>query len=162
MRKSLLAILILICASALTIIYLRLSSAPRLSDDEQIQALLAEGEIAIENKNIRQAMSLVSADYKDSAGFTYQTLRLEAMQAFRNADGFDVILEHPRMQINRDFASVEIDVTITAITNGQRHNVFSSPINLSLRREKQTRYLFFHMPKWRITSMSIEDVMPEF
>lgn len=156
MRKSLWIIFSMIFVLAIATLYLKLSSEPHLSNEEQIQALLAEGETAIESRNVRQAMSLVSADYKDSIGFTYPTLRIEVMQAFRSADAFDVILGHPKIHISGNSAVVNLDVSVAAIRAGERQNVFSSPVSLKLRLERQTRYFFFHTPKWRIISISIE------
>jgi len=154
MRKSSWAALGLIFVLVGVVAYLKFwLQAP--SDEEQIRALLARGEAAIERRDLRDAFACVSRDYSDPAGFTYATLRLQAMRMFYEADGYDVAVEILGIQVDGDTAEVNADVSVTALIEDESHAAFAGPLTIELKKEDAKRCLIIPTRVWKITSISV-------
>lgn len=153
MRKSSLFVVIAIVLLAGWIGYTRLSEPP-LPDEQQIRTLLAAGETAVEQRNMRAAMSCVSRDYSDPAGFDRDGLRLQIVQAFRSTEGYDVSLQTIGISVNGDSAQARTDISVAAIENGSRDPVFSGPVNFELKKEPARRFLVFPVQAWRVSRIS--------
>lgn len=153
MKKSSWIVLAAVVALAAVLGYNKLF-APPLSDREQIRALLASGEAAIEGRNMSAAMACVSKGYEDESGLNRDALRLQVIEAFRNIDGYDLTVTTEEMRIDGKEAQARILVILAAVEDGERHEVFSGPITVRLREEPSRRYLVLPSKAWRVTGMT--------
>lgn len=152
MRLSSWAILGVVVVLAGTCLYIN-SSDRTQPDEAQIRERLAAGESAIERRSVRDAMSCVSKDYSDASGLNRDALRLQAIQAFRSAERYDVALETKSLAVTGDSAEVETEVTIHAYEEGGAHLVFSGPVRIALKKEPARRYLVLGSSAWRVVRM---------
>ncbi len=129
-------------------------SAPLPPDDEQISALLTAGEAAVESRSVRRALSCISRDYSDPTGLNSDALRLQVIEAFRAADAYDVTMQTAEMRIAGDTADVQTLVTVAAVKDGDRHEVFEGQITIKLKKEPAKRYLVFPTKTWRVVGMA--------
>lgn len=127
---------------------------PNPSDEQQIRELLAAGEAAVEQRNMRAALSCVSRDYSDPAGFDRDGLRLQIIQAFRSVDGYDVSLQTMGIVIDGDSAEVRTDISVAAFDDGGRSPMFTGPVTFRLKKEPARRLLVFTTKAWRVSGMS--------
>lgn len=154
MRRSSWAVLGMICALAGVLICLRTAGRTQLSEEDQVHSLVAKGQTAIERKDLRGALSRVSRDYSDPAGFNFETLRLQAIQAFRTDDSYKVVLENTSIRVQGDDALVEADVSVAVISDNKKmHWVFTGPMNISLRNEKSKRWVVVPVKTWKVISI---------
>lgn len=153
MRRSTWIVLVLVVALGGLIGYQRLS-APLPPDEEQIRTLLTEGEKAIESRSVNGALACVSKDYSDPSGFNRDGLRLQVIEAFRSADGYDVTLQTANMRLDGDNAEVQTSATLAALDKFGRHEVFSGPITIRLKKESARRYLVLPVRTWRVVGMT--------
>ena len=153
MRRSVWIVLVIVVALGGLIGYQRIS-APLLSDEQQIRTLLAEGEKAVERRSIKAALDSVSKDYSDPTGFNRDGLRLQVIEAFRTADGYDVSVQTEGIQVAGDTAEVQTEVAVVSLQKGDRHEVFSGPVTIRLAREPGRRYLVFPTKTWKVVGMS--------
>ena len=151
MKKSswIAVILILVVLAALSLS--KASNQPEPTNEEQIHALLVKGETAIEQKDLKAAMSCVSRGYLDGSGGKYDALRIQAIQAFQQDEPYDVVLENTLVSVSGDEADVSASVTISLITQSGMHRVFSNPLRIHLAKESARQWLVFRAKSWKIT-----------
>jgi len=154
MRKSSWLVVGIICALAAALVYLQLSGWQRPSDEDQIQMLMAKGQSAIERKDLNGMMSCVSKDYSDSV-FTYNTLRLQALEAARAEGRYDVLLKHTSVEVQGDTAVASTRVTVALVSDhGGMHDLLDSRITLRFKKERGKRFLVIPTRTWKVTSIS--------
>lgn len=153
MRRSSWVVVGLIVVLAAALLYARMAGRTDLTDEDQIQALLAKGQSAIENKDLKGALSCISRDYSDRAGLKFDTLRLQAAQAFQERGRYDVTLENASMAVDGDKAEVEVGVTLDLTTQGKRNRVYAGRMGLSLRKEEGKHWLVIPVQKWKVTEI---------
>lgn len=153
MRRSTWIVLVIVVALGGLIGYQRIS-APLPPDEEQIRTLLTDGEKAIEGRSIKAALDCVSKDYSDPTGFNRDGLRLQVIEAFREADGYDVSVQTEGIRVAGDAAEVRTEVAVASLQKGERHEVFSGPITIRLAREPARRQLFFPTKAWKVVGMT--------
>jgi hypothetical protein len=124
-----------------------------LTDQEQIQAALAEGERAAEDHDIPALLGLVSKDYKDDAGLNREKLRLLLADAFRNQSETWVTLNDEKIDARDDEANVSVFVTL----EGRARDSGASwrndyPLTLHFKKEPGISFLVFPTKRWRVVS----------
>ncbi|MDO8684075.1 MAG: hypothetical protein Q7N50_11405 [Armatimonadota bacterium] len=144
-------LLVLMVAVAAGIIYQVSLNRQRLPDDRQIAELLQWGIGGVEKNDPRQAVSIVSKNYKDDAGMTYTFLRIRTYDALRSDVQPDVTILKPSIRINGDNAT--LDAQFSVIDRKNDEAIFTRDLTLHLRREKLRRYLIFSTHEWRIVSI---------
>jgi len=151
MKRSSWAIVGIICALAAALVYFHASGRPKPSDEEHIQMLLAKGQSAIERKDLKGVMSCISKDYSDSAGFTFDILRAQALEAIGTEGQYDVLLEHTSVEAHRNTAIANTQVTVyLALDHNGMHQLFNGPITLRLRKEESKRFLVIPTRIWKV------------
>lgn len=153
MKKSSWLIIIVIVALSVGLLVLRASSKPALTDQEQVHALVVKGETAIEQKDLKSAMSCVSKKYKDPSGTNFEQLRAQAIQAFQQEGKYDVVMENTVITVDGETASARATVTIGLVTKGAIRRLFSNDITIRLAREKSTHWVVIPVKAWAITSI---------
>lgn len=123
------------------------------SDEEQIHALLVKGETSIEKKDLKAAMSCVSRSYSAGDAMKYDTLRMQAIQAFQQDGDYSVALENTRVSIAGNEADVSATVTISLVTQSGMHRVFSNLVSMHLTKEDVRRWIVLHSKVWKIVRM---------
>lgn len=163
MRKSSWVVLALVVVLAAGAVYLRASSRPKLSEEEQVQTFLSDGQEAIERKDLRGIMSCVSTEYSDAVGMTYDAIRLQAVEAIRTEGTYNVLLENPSIRIDGESAVIETRPTIYLVTgNGSQHRVFSQTLTLYLEKEDVKRFLVLPTKAWKVVRVDgLHDVFVE-
>lgn len=154
MRRSSWVVVGVIVALVAALAYARMAGRPELSDEEQIQALLTKGRLAIERKNLKDALSCISPSYSDSAGMKYDALRLQAASAFQERGQYEALLENTALDVKDRRAHVEVDVTLTLVSGGQRNRLYSGRMGLSLEKEASKRWLVIPVQTWKVTEIS--------
>ena len=150
MKRSSWIVIALILAIAVALVALKAAGKPRLSDEDQIHALLVKGQTAIRHKDLKAAMSCVSTSYSDRSGSKYEALRVQAIQAFQQEGNYDCLLENTTISLDRDAASVQTTVTISLASGTSLHKVFSEPITIRLTKERSRRWLILPVESWKI------------
>ena len=120
------------------------------SDEQQIASLIQRGESGVERKNAREAMSIVSKDYKDSIGMTYRVMQIRVANALDSAENPDVTITQPVIRTNGDEGTMQFHVRVVDRRNDT--NLFEHDMTLQLRKEKLHKYLIFTSHEWRVTS----------
>ena len=155
MKKSMWAILCIVLAMAVAGIYFKIVNRSQLSDEECIYALLAKGKSAIEHKYLKSALSCVSKDYSDSAGYTFDSLRALALEAFSEEGKYIIKAEKASVKVDGDAACADTRVFITLRSDdGGTHTIFSGPMSISLKKEKSKRRLIIPTRSWKVTGIS--------
>ena len=144
----------LIVLLAAVLIYARSASRPELTDEGQIQTLLAKGQSAVERKNLKDALSCISRSYSDSGGLKFDTLRLQGARAFQERGHFDVSLENASVSVQGDKAQVEVHVTLYQESEGKIDRIYAGPMSLSLRKEATKHWLVIPAQAWKVTEIS--------
>ncbi len=124
------------------------------SEEDQIKAVLARGEAAVERRDLGAALACVSTDYSDPAGLDYRALRLQAMQTFAQAEGYEVAVDTSGIDVNGDTAVVYTHVSVTALVEGGSYEAFVGELTIELRKEASKRCLVIPTRVWRVTSIS--------
>jgi len=151
MKRSSWAIVGIICALAAALVYFHASGRPKPLGEEHIQMLLAKGQSAIERKDLKGVMSCISKDYSDSAGFTFDILRAQALEVIGTEGQYDVLLEHTSVEAHRNTAIANTQVTVYLVLDHHRmHQFFNGPITLHLRKEKSKRFLVIPTRIWKV------------
>jgi hypothetical protein len=150
MKRSSWIVIALILAIAVALAVFKDASKLRLSDEDQIHALLVKGQTAIRHKDLKAAMSCVSTRYSDRSGSKYEALRVQAIQAFQQEGNYDCLLENTTISLDRDAASVQTTVTISLASGTSLHTVFSEPITIHLKKERSRRWLILPVESWKI------------
>lgn len=143
---------VLLGLAAVGLFFLIRGGPPR-SDQEQIQAVLTEGERAVEEKDLSAIMQYVSKDYKDDLGLNRDRMRLLIAQTFREHGPIYVALNNVSIQPQGETATVSATVTIEA--QGKESNETSSntyPMTLQFRKEPGYRFLVIPTEYWRVVS----------
>lgn len=152
MKKALriLAAAAIVIAAAL--VYFAITEARCPSDEAQIRALLAKGELAIEHKNMKDAMSCVARDYTDDAGNTYDGLRAELQVYFLQQGKYDVAVKDVLIKVAKNTA---IAATFTSVSlvyeGGGRDALYSHPVDLIFYKEKTRRCMVLPVSRWKVT-----------
>jgi hypothetical protein len=134
-----------------------LARQPKVADVDQIRGLLAQGERALEQRQVSAAMHVVSRDYRDESGNRYPTLRALAGRQMRYLDSIDITLPDRRMRIDiapdGKHANAYAWVDLRAETrSGEVHNL-SSVITFAFVKEPVRYYLLFPSAEWRLVKM---------
>jgi len=153
MKKTSLWALIALVLVAASLVVIKSVGREPASDEEQIHELLTFGQTALEQKDMKAAMSCVSHTYKDPAGTTFDQLRAQIIQFFQQEGKYDVTLENAKITINAPDAEVTADVAIAAVSHGRMHTIFSSPMTIRLTKEKTMRWLVFPAMRWKVISL---------
>jgi ketosteroid isomerase-like protein len=122
------------------------------SDEDQIRAVIEQGQEAIREKSLSKAMSCISPDYKDQAGNDYDRIRVWGMQIFRAEATYTPQVSNVKVTIKGDDAVVTAKVGVKLSGNFDQI-VPTRDVTLHLKKEPTQRYLIYHVPMWKVTSM---------
>lgn len=156
MKKSSWLAVILIVVLCAGLVIMKSVGKPTPTDEEQIHALLVKGQTAVEKKDLKAAMACVSKNYR-TGEMRYDQLRMQAIQAFQQEGKYKVMLEDPNISISGDQASANPRVTLSMVSHGSLHQIFSQTINIGFAKEKTMHWLVVPSSQWRIISL---DGMP--
>jgi len=112
---------------------------PRISDERQIQNLVAKVEHGVETKSGREIMECVAPDYQDSSGFD----RLEVLKLVtswvRSPEQADVVVGEYQIEVEGRNAIGHFDVQVE-VQEGER---FRAPLQMEfeVKFERQWRKL---------------------
>jgi ketosteroid isomerase-like protein len=139
-------------------LYFVVRSGPPLSDTQQIQAVLTEGERAVEEKDMSALMGLVSREFK-MGELNRDRLRLLVGQGFREYPSIYVNLSDVSIQPRGDTASVSATVSIDAQGKEAGERAGNTlPMTFRLKREPGHRFLVIPTQTWRVVSATGFDV----
>jgi ketosteroid isomerase-like protein len=144
--------LVIIAAAVLLSAAGYLALRNRQSDEEKIvRALLATAD-AVERKDVRGIMAVVSEEYHDSSGLTWRVLKLLAWRAREIEERLRVAMGAPKVTVKDRRASVEVGVTVYVIDASARSQVlFEGPVNLTMRKEKRGHWRVVDSEGWQQT-----------
>lgn len=129
----------------------KLESVP---DELRIRQLIADGQQAIMDRNLRAAMECVSSEYRDPNGLTHATLRAYATHALKSASGYEVFLDTPDIEFTGTGKAVaRTRVEVVAYTGGLKSPPIGFDATIELAREDARRWWVFPVSQWRITSL---------
>jgi hypothetical protein len=84
------------------------------TDAKRIKKLVKKGEVALEQKDIKQVMSCVSLTYRDDYGMSYLYLKKGFERLFNTYDSLEVDYENITVVVNEKRAVAELDVWVIA------------------------------------------------
>lgn len=154
MKKSSWLIIVLILGLSAGLLAVKSANRAPLSDADQIHMLLAKGQAAIEQKDLKDATACVSRSYRDPSGTKFEQLRVQMIQAFQQEGKYDVLIEGTSIRVTGDTALVKASVSIRLASKSSMHRLFSSPITIDLAKEKSKHWLVFPSQEWKITSIA--------
>lgn len=129
-----------------------LVSRHRLSDEEKIIQTLVDATDAIERKDVRDTMAVISEEYHDAAGLTRRVLTIFAWRAREIEEGLRVVMSVPEVTLEDGRASAETEVTVYVIdASGRAQVLFEGPVNLTLRKERRGRWRVIDSEGWQDT-----------
>jgi hypothetical protein len=109
-------------------------------DRKKIENTLKKGAHAICNESTSKTMSLVSREYTDTYGFTYEALRKVFFRMFFQIDSIEIHYSIIEIAIKDKRSTVLIDIFVTGMMAGSRQNIIgkkNSPTLLKLTFVKQ-------------------------
>lgn len=143
------------------LVLLRVVGAEKPTDEEQIHMLLERGRTSIERKDLRGVLSCISSDYSDSAGQSFDVLRLHAINAFRMSGSYRVTLQNTVIRVTGDAATAETRVSVALSQPGSRtHSAFDGTVRMRLRRENGRSWLVIPTRVWKV--VELEGLPDEF
>lgn len=110
---------------------------PRPTDRELIVELIRRGERGIETKQVKEIMSCVAPDYRDSQNVTRTELLRMAMQWARVRERGEVTIEDYQLEITPPTATGSFDVSFVLI--GQDAARTTLPMTLMMQFVEQRR-----------------------
>lgn len=122
------------------------------TDEAQILSMIERTRQAVQDKNLSDAMSHVSADYRDGMGINYDRLRMVGVEAFRSASEINLKVYSPKVKLHGENADVDTQVSITVGGPGGINLYPARAVTLKLRKEPTRRFMFFHVQEWKIIS----------
>lgn len=149
-RKSSWLALGLIVVIAVGLVITHRATRQPLSTEDEIRLFLARVEAAIERKDLQAALSCVDRDYSDPAGYTYESLRLQGVQALRAEGRYDVSMEEMLINVQNDQSLVQAEVSIALISNDTIHHVFTAPVKFHLNKKSERQWLVVPVKRWKI------------
>lgn len=151
MKKTSWVILAVIAVLIVILIIMNASQNNALTSEVQISLLIKDAKSAVEQKDVRRTMSLISDTYSDSNGMSRSSLRGMVIRAYKDFDHYSVALNKADIKVNGDTAKVELDVRVSGTYQHQNSEVFNGPITLTLIKEPALRWLIFPTSKWRVS-----------
>ena len=144
--------LVIIAAAVLLSAAGYLALRDRASDEEKIVSALLATADAVERKDVRDIMEVVSEEYHDSSGLTRRVLTLLAWRAREIEERLRVAMSAPKVTLRDGRASVEVEVTVYVIdTSGRSQVLFEGPVNLTMRKEKRGHWRVVDSEGWQQT-----------
>jgi ketosteroid isomerase-like protein len=135
-------------------LYFALRGGPPLSDEQQIRAVLAEGEKAVEAKDMSALMGLVSKDFK-MGELNRDRLRFAVGQGFRDYSSIYVTLSDVSIRTQGDSATVTATVGLDAQGKERGDRASNTlPMTFQLKKEPGHRFLILPAENWRVVGGS--------
>jgi hypothetical protein len=149
---GILALLPLVAVAALY--WAALAQRPKGSNAEQIQALLARGERAVETRRVSEAIALISRSYRDDAGLRYASLRLLAQRQLSRAPSLEVTLPSRSLRIavgpDGKHATAQAQVIVRGAEQVTGSDEIALHLTFELAKEPVRYYALFPGEEWRI------------
>ncbi len=152
MKKSSWVAIILIVVLCAGLVIVKSASRPAQTDVEQIHTLLVKGQTAVEKKDLKAAMSCISKNYRVGE-MKYDHIRVQAIQAFQQEGKYKVLLENPGITVSGDQATATPTVTVSMVSHGSLHRIFSQRVTIHLAKENSMHWLVIPSKNWKITGM---------
>ena len=113
----------------------------RPSDEELIHRLIKTGQKAIEDEDLAGCMKVVSVDYRDSSGLTYDELKGMGLRIFHYFTDISVQVTHIDITLREEgTAEVALTVEVQAMVEGVGRELWPSAggdrVKLSLRKKR--------------------------
>ncbi len=120
------------------------------SPERAIRILLAEGESAVEAKNIAEAMVFVSRSYHDESGLNYFAVRRVLGWTFARFQSLDVRLYDVRVEVRGERASASGQLQVLSQDRGERVYLLGTP----LAAEQVSIALVKETLGWKVTAVN--------
>ena len=153
MRRWFTVSLIAIFAVGIAVAWRAATKEERVPDRIRICQILEQGRQCAMDRDLRGAMALVSREYHDSNGLTYQTLKLSAARALQSAEDYMVSLDAPIEALNGSNAVARAKVEVVALIGGIRSPAVRFELVATFSKEQSRRWGVFPVSRWRITSL---------
>ncbi len=95
----------------------------------KITNVLKKGSCAINDESTSKIMSLVSQEYKDTFGLTYEALRSIFIRTFYQIDSLNVRYSIIKINLNNNLATVIIDINVTGVLTGGKQDIVGNSNN---------------------------------
>lgn len=137
-----------IVAIAIVVVYATtaLLTVDHQPDRDQINALIAQGVTATQNRNLSNLVSCVSKDYKDDCGLNYDRLRVVLAQAMKNETNYTVTTSKQTTEIDSNKATVKLHVVL-------KHPggvFYDRDLTILLAKENAHHMLIVPIKAWRV------------
>ncbi len=90
-----------------------LFTVDRGADRAQIEAVIAKGEAAAQQRDLAGLVSCVSKQYSDQTGLNYDRLRILIAKAMRSEGPYNVAVSDQKIEIKGDRAVVDLRVVLS-------------------------------------------------
>lgn len=144
MRKVIWIAIIPIALAYLVVAYATLD---RHSDLEQINALIRKGIKAVQNRDVTAAVSCISPNYRDNAGYNYDRLRFVLGKAMSGEPDYILTTSRPVVRAQGDQAEVTLHVVVKHPIGAV---IYDRDITLELAKEKTYHMLIMPTRQWRV------------
>jgi hypothetical protein len=121
----------------------------RSPDQAQIEAVIAKGEVAAQQRDLASLVSCVSRRYSDQSGLNYDQLRILMAKAMRNEGPYSVSASDQKIEIKGDRAIVNLRVALSRPEGGV---FYDRKLTLIFAKEPAWHMLVIKTDAWRVIS----------
>lgn len=152
MNKGLVGLILVTLLAGAAGVYQISLNRQRTPDRQQIARLMEYARQGVQRKDAKQAVSIVSKDYKDGIGFTYRMIRLRTFDALNSDIRPEVSFSNPTISVTGDTAAFGATVELY---NGKDNSgpMFNQQLLFHFRKENLHKYLIFRTREWRVTAI---------
>lgn len=119
------------------------------SDQAKIEAVIARGEAAAQERDLAELVSCVSRRYSDQTGLNYERLRILIANAMRSEGPYRVAVSEQKIKIEDDRAIVNLRVTISRPDGAA---FYDHKLTLIFAKEPARHMLIIKTDAWRVIS----------
>ncbi len=133
------------------LIYLAVAlfTVDRSTDLTQIEAVIARGETAAQQRDLSELVSCISKQYSDQTGLNYDRLRILIARAMRSEGPYSVNVSNQKIAIKDDRAIVNLRVALRKPEGGV---FYDRELTLVFAKEPAWHMLVIKSNAWRVIS----------
>ena len=144
MKTAIWLVILAIVGIYLTVAFV---TVDRVTDQAQIDAVIAQGVAATQSRDLSALISCISPNYKDEAGLSYERLRIVLAQAMRNETSYTVTTSKPTTLIDGNRATVNLHVSLK---HPGGDTFYDRDLIILLAREDTRHMLVAPAKAWRV------------
>jgi len=141
------AIWIAVVPIVLIYVVVAYATLDRRSNLDQISALVQQGIQAVQDRNVTAAVSCISPNYSDDAGFNYDRLRFVLGKAMNSEPDYVLTTSRPVVRTHGDQADVTLHVVVKHPVGAI---IYDRDVTLELAKDRSYHMLIIPTRRWLV------------